>query len=294
MDHIGSAVLQKFDNYYIQFRHIEFQVRMEVKEIDINLLHVSELNVRKVLTSEEDETGISDLANDIQNNGLINPITVRKIGVNYEIIAGQRRYLACKMLNRHTIPCSIVDVSTQKAEELSLVENIQRNPMTNSDKIKTYNKLYNVYNKDIDKVIHAVNISRITLNKYIKLGALPEDIIKLLDITGEEKLTIDVAVELTKLPESTNKLKVLEYIKNLTSSQKVSAIKEFIRNKYTDAEDIDDIKNTVIAECHDIKFVTPYPYVLDENKNKVKIPENLFANIITLIKSKTGGVLEYV
>jgi ParB-like chromosome segregation protein Spo0J len=41
---------------------------MEVKEIDINLLHVSELNVRKVLTSEEDETGISDLANDIRNN----------------------------------------------------------------------------------------------------------------------------------------------------------------------------------------------------------------------------------
>jgi ParB-like chromosome segregation protein Spo0J len=198
------------------------------------------------------------------------------------------------MLNRHTIPCSIVDVSTQKAEELSLVENIQRNPMTNSDKIKTYNKLYNVYNKDIDKVIHAVNISRITLNKYIKLSTLPEDIIKLLDITGEEKLTIDVAVELTKLPESTNKLKVLEFIQNLTSSQKVSAIKEFIRNKYTDAEDIDDIKNTVIDQCHKIKYIIQYPYVLDENENAIKIPENLFANIITLIKSKTGGVLEYV
>jgi ParB family chromosome partitioning protein len=119
---------------------------MEVKEIDINSLYVSELNVRKVLTSDEDETGISDLANDIRSNGLINPITVRRNSDKYEIIAGQRRYLACQMLKRLTIPCSIVDVSTQKAEELSLVENIQRNPMTNSDKIKTYTKLYNVYN----------------------------------------------------------------------------------------------------------------------------------------------------
>jgi ParB family chromosome partitioning protein len=94
---------------------------MEVKELSINILVVSELNVRKTLTSDEDETGISDLANDIRNNGLINPITVRKLGDKYEIIAGQRRYLACKLLNRKTIPCSIVDVSTQKGEELSLV-----------------------------------------------------------------------------------------------------------------------------------------------------------------------------
>ena len=83
---------------------------MEVKDIDIISLYVSELNVRKILTSDEDETGISDLANDIRSNGLINPITVRKSKDKYEIIAGQRRYLACKMLKRSTIPCNIVDV----------------------------------------------------------------------------------------------------------------------------------------------------------------------------------------
>lgn len=268
--------------------------KMEVKELDINTLHVSDLNVRKILSSEEDETGISDLANDIRSNGLINPITVRKNGDKYEIIAGQRRFLACQMLKRATIPCSIVDCSTQKAEELSLVENIQRNPMTNSDKIKTYTKLYNVYNKDIDKVINAVNISRITLNKYIKLSKLPEEVVKLLDITGDEKITIDVAVELTKLPEGVNKLQLVKFIQTLTSVQKISAIKNFIHEECLDAEDIKDIKDEIAIQQNNVKLAPAFPYVRDETGKSVRIPQNLFADVIALIKSKTGGMLEYV
>lgn len=267
---------------------------MDVKELDINLLYVSELNVRKILTSDEDETGISDLANDIRSNGLINPITVRKNESKYEIIAGQRRYLACQMLKCSTIPCSVVDVSTQKAQEMSLVENIQRNPMTNSDKIKTYTKLYNVYDKDIDKVINAVHISKVTMNKYIKLSSLPEEVIKLLDITGDEKITIDVAVELTKLPDSVNKLQVIKNIQTLTSIQKISAIKNFIRNKCDDPEDINEIKEDIAIQENNIILAPSFPYVKDEAGKNIKIPHDLYADVIALIKSKTGNVLEYI
>ena len=95
---------------------------MEVANIEILKLYVSNINVRKTLTSEEDETGITDLANDISTNGLINPITVRLNNDKYEIIAGQRRYLAMKQLNKTHIPCNILNIDTQKAEEISLVE----------------------------------------------------------------------------------------------------------------------------------------------------------------------------
>ena len=89
---------------------------MNICEIGIDKLFVSNVNVRKTLTSEEDETGIYDLANDINTNSLINPITVRLNGDKYEIIAGQRRYLAMKQLNKTHIPCNILDIDTQKAE----------------------------------------------------------------------------------------------------------------------------------------------------------------------------------
>ena len=142
---------------------------MDIAIIEIQKLYVSNINVRKTLTSEEDETGITDLANDINTNGLINPLTVRINNDKYEIIAGQRRYLAMKQLNKSHIPCNILNIDTQKAEEISLVENVQRNQMTTCDKVRSYSKLYDVYNGDIDKVISAIHISKPTIQKYLKM-----------------------------------------------------------------------------------------------------------------------------
>jgi ParB family chromosome partitioning protein len=266
---------------------------MDVQEISVEKLFVSELNVRKTLESEEDETGISDLSNDIRSNGLINPITVRKLGENYEIIAGQRRFLACKMLNMSSIPCNIINVSSQKAEELSLVENVQRNQMTNYDKIKTYSKLYSVYNKDVEKVVNAVHISRNTLLKYIKLNTLPDEVMKLLDVNTEEKVTLDVALEISKLPAETDKMELLQNITTLTTQQKILAIKEFIRNGYTDADDINEIKNNITIEQNQIKLAPAFPYVKDTDGKNVRIPEILFPEIISLIEEHMGA-LEYI
>lgn len=266
---------------------------MEVKELFADTLFVSELNVRKTLTSEEDETGISDLANDIRINGLINPLTVRKQGDKYEIIAGQRRFLACNMLKKETIPCNIVNVSAQKAEEISLVENVQRNQMTNYDKIKTYSKLYNVYNKDLEKVINAVHISRLTLNKYLKLNTLSDDIIRLLDVNTDDKITIDVAVELTKLSNETNKLDIIKHIQSLTTAQKISAIKEFVKNNYKNADDIIDIKEDIAISHNNIVLAPSFPYVIDVDNRKIKIPEELYTEVVLLIKSKVSTI-QYV
>ncbi len=259
---------------------------MEVKDINIEYLYVSELNVRKILTSDEDETGISDLANDIRTNGLINPITVRKVGDKYEIIAGQRRYCACKFIKKDTIPCNIIDVSSQKAEEISLVENVQRNQMTNTDKIKCYSKLYNVYNQDIDKVINAINISKATLNKYLKISSLSDDIIKCLDSSGEDKISLDVALELTRLPSTINKLDILQNIQNMTNTQKISAIKKFIKDKCTTIDELINISEDIVLNDNKIGIAPAFPYVIDENGNNIKIPKELFGDIIETIKEK--------
>ena len=267
---------------------------MEILNIPINKLYISELNVRKTLTCEEDETGILDLANDISTNGLINPITVRLNGDNYEIIAGQRRFLAMKQLNKISIPCNILNIDTQKAEEISLVENVQRNQMTTCDKVRSYSKLYDVYKEDIDKVISKIHVSKQTIQKYLKMKNLPEEVLNLLDTNSENKISIDVAIEITKLSNNINILEVLNKITTLTNGQKIDAIKQFIQQGNNDIDDFDDIKNNVVLHYNNISLAPSFPYVFEKStKKNIRIPDNMFDEIINLIKIKTDGNMCY-
>jgi ParB family chromosome partitioning protein len=277
---------------------------MEIINIDINKLFVSELNVRKTLTSEEDETSISDLAIDIERNGIINPLTVRLNGDKYEIIAGQRRYLAMKMLNRNNIPCNVLDIDTQKAEEISLVENVQRNQMTTVDKIRSYSRLYRVYDEDIDKVVSAVHVSRQTIQKYLKIEKLPDEIIERLDSKSQNKISIEVALELSKIPDKIDKVEFLKNTETLTNVQKMETIKQYV--KHIEEEDDDDeeygqeeskidvnvltnIKNNVVLNQTNIRFAPSYPYVHDNLSEKnIRIPEVMFEEIVDLIRAKMG------
>ena len=113
---------------------------MSIKEIKIEDLQISPLNVRSILKDDIDE-----LSENINQQGLLNPLTVvyNQKSNKYEIIAGQRRYLAIKKLNHPTILCNVVDKSDQDCIFISIVENVQRNTMKLSDKVKMYQKLHN-------------------------------------------------------------------------------------------------------------------------------------------------------
>jgi len=210
---------------------------MIVKSIEIAKLYISELNVRKTASSVKDESNIEDLANDIKSNGLINPITV-SYNVNkdsYEIIAGSRRYKAMLLLNALTIPCNIIDVECHKAEEISLVENINRNQMTTYDKVKAFAKLSEVCEDNIDTLCKKVNISKATIQKYLKIKDLPEELLKLLDNKSSEykKISVDLAIQLVNyknLPN--NKLDVIEtfnLIEDASNSEKIATLEKYIK-----------------------------------------------------------------
>ncbi len=121
-----------------------------IHNIKINELSISAQNVRII---DENDKSIKELSENIQNNGLINPLTVKynKIKNIYEIIAGQRRYYAIKLLKYDIVPCTIIDNDSdeKKQIEISLIENIQRLNMKLSEKIKTYKKLETLYKNDI-------------------------------------------------------------------------------------------------------------------------------------------------
>ena len=252
---------------------------MDVQNISIKNLVVSDLNVRKQITGEEDETDITDLSNDIKNNGLMNPLTVRLVNGKYEIIAGQRRYMAIKLLDWETIPCNVMNVNNQKAEELSLVENVQRNQMTTVDKVRAYSRLYEVYGGDINKVISAIHISKKTVEKYIKISKLPDNVIELLDKSGQEKISLEVATELCKLDAAKINLRdICDKMINLSTEQKILTIRSVIQTNYK--QPIIEIVKNVVLSANSVKLA---PYIIDKNNNRIIIPERLYDFVIKLI-----------
>ena len=265
---------------------------MKIENIEISKLYVSDVNVRKT-SDEENEIRITDLAININTNGLINPITVRFNNGKYEIIAGQRRYLAMKLLNKSYIPCNILNVGTQKAEEISLVENVQRNQMNTIDKVKSYSKLYDVYKGDIDKIISVIHISRPTIQKYLKMRDLSDDILSLLDKNDDKKISIDVAIELTKLSnDDTDKIDILNTLSELTNKQKIDAIKKFKKFGNNDINNLYDIREDIILKSNEIEFETPFPFVFDRiTGQNIRIPEFMFDEIVNLIRS--SGFINY-
>ena len=209
---------------------------MIVKSIDISKLYISDLNVRKTSASIKDESNIEDLANDIKSNGLINPITVtyNDNKDTYEIIAGSRRYKAMVLLKSLTIPCNIINVGLHKAEEISLVENINRNQMTTYDKVKAFAKLSDVCEDNIDSICKKVNISKATIQKYLKIKDLPEELLKLLDTKNNEhkKISVDLALQLVNYKKQNHKLDVIELfnlIEDTTNSEKIETLEKYIK-----------------------------------------------------------------
>ena len=164
--------------------------------------------------------------------------------------------------------------------------------MTAIDKVRTYNKLYAFY-KDINKVAQVVNVSKTTIQKYIKLNELSDDTLALLDAKDENKISISLVSELVKLPENINPVDVVKLIKNTSFENKIQIVKEFVQSKSIDIADIDVIKIKTVEDTHAIKYAPKArPFVYGENSEEILIPEEnlgLDRLIDSLRKSKESG-----
>ena len=255
---------------------------MNIDNINVDQLYISDINVRKTSINE-----ISELANSIDINGLINPITVRKDNNDkYEIIAGQRRYLAMKELNKHTIPCNIIIANDKHAEEISLIENLQKNNLSNCDKVKSFSKLFDNYANDYDKIKSLVKVSKATIKKYFRIKDLPLEVLEKLDANDKTKINVPIAIELLSLADKDiNLIDIIDRLAPLKSKNKIQAIKKFNENNSNDINDLDDIIDELNEED---KVDYKGPYVFDSIKQQnILIPENMYSDIINFIKEKT-------
>lgn len=129
---------------------------------------------------------IEDLATSIEKDGLLQPILVRKVGQKYQIIAGERRWQACKKLGLEKVPIRIKEASDDKAIELALIENIQRSDLNPIEEAYGYKRLMERQGMTQTEVAQAVSKGRSTIANALRLLELPEDAQQLL---YEEKIT---------------------------------------------------------------------------------------------------------
>ena len=131
-----------------------------------------------------DEENLEDLTNSIKERGVIQPIIVRKSNTDnskYEIIAGERRWLAARKAGLHNIPVVITDADDLKSLEFAIVENVQRHDLNPLEEAQGYKRLIDEFSYDQEKVSKFIGKSRSYITNTLRLLNLPDEVLKLVE-----------------------------------------------------------------------------------------------------------------
>jgi len=165
-----------------------------------------------------DEDKINELSKSIKQNGLIQPIAVRKDKDDpgkYQIVAGERRWLAAQKAGLHEVPIVVLDLNDSETLEVAIVENVQRENLNPIEEARGYERLHKEFGYDHEKIAKFISKSRSHVSNTLRLLTLPRDVISMLE---EKLITAGQARPLIGLP---NASKIAEDIvkKRLTSRQ---------------------------------------------------------------------------
>ena len=192
-----------------------------------------------------DENKLNELSLSIKENGIIQPIAVRPNKYQqgkFEIIAGERRWLAAQRAGLNKVPVVVFDIDDQKSLEIAIVENVQRQDLNIIEEAKGYQRLVKEFGYDHEKISKLMSKSRSHVSNTLRLLSLPNDIIGLLE---EEKLTAGQARPLVGMP---NASEIAENIvkKKVAAREVESLVKsKKIKNKNDEDPNIQFIKNEI-------------------------------------------------
>ncbi len=151
-----------------------------------------------------DEKKLEELANSIKKNGIIQPIAVRDDKAEtgkYEIVAGERRWIAAQRAGLHEVPIIILELNDNESLEVAIVENIQRDDLNIIEEAKGYRRLSDEFGYDHEKIARFMSKSRSHISNTLRLLSLPLDVIGMIE---EGNLTAGQARPLIGLPSATN------------------------------------------------------------------------------------------
>ena len=123
-----------------------------------------------------DPATLEGLIESIQENGILQPITVRRSAGGYELVAGERRYRAAQQIGMAEIPAAVRDVTDEKMLELALVENIQREDLNPIEKAKAFRQLIETFQLTQEEAARRLGQDRSTVANFMRLLELPDEI----------------------------------------------------------------------------------------------------------------------
>lgn len=153
-----------------------------------------------------DPTALDELARSLKAGGVLQPIIVRKKGEGYELVAGERRLRAAKIVGLERIPAIVRTLSNQQALEISLLENVQREDLNPIEQARGYDRLSSEFALTQEEIAERTGKDRTTIANLMRLLRLPDDVLGMVE---EGKLTAGHARALLRLEDSPGLLLVL-------------------------------------------------------------------------------------
>ena len=203
----------------------ETKIEKATNKLSIGNLYPNKFQPRKIF----DEESLNDLEKSIKERGIIQPIIVRKSDENskYEIIAGERRWLAAQKAGLQEVPVVVTEADDLKSLEFAIVENVQRNDLNPLEEAQGYQRLINDFGYDQEKVSKFIGKSRSYITNCLRILTLPSDVLSLIEI---KKLSAGHAKILVGLENASFVAqKILE--KKLSVRQSENFVKIFKKKK---------------------------------------------------------------
>lgn len=175
----------------------------------------TEMDIEKIVPNPNqprthfNESQLEELSESIRENGVLQPLLVRKKGSSYEIIAGERRYQASKIAGLKKLPVIVKDVDDQKMLELALIENLQRSDLNPIEEARGYKQLIKSSGMTQEALSKAVSKSRSAITNSLRLLDLPEQV---QDLLFDGKLTAGHARTILAVPFEEARVKLAEKV----------------------------------------------------------------------------------
>lgn len=226
---LGKGLEALFSNSEIDTKEINSEKADEIKAqgiefIDINNIKPNENQPRKSFDDEK----LQELANSIKEHGLIQPVILRQAEKGYEIVAGERRWRACRKAGLKEIPCMIKDLTDEQNMLVAIIENMQREDLNPIEEAEGLNQMISSFGMTQEEVSKSVGKSRPYITNSLRLLKLPQEV---RNMVSEGKLTTGHARAIAGIGDQEKQIKLAEFV--LQKELSVREIEKLIKEEHS-------------------------------------------------------------